>query len=130
MAKFKQFLAKDTLITESINYFDDVEEITLDPDRTDLYDVVNLLAPFLVKYAYVGLQFKRHQHERRHGPRSDEEDAYNFDDFTRAGLKDELEDVITHLKKRLDDLTSKRLDEYIDATIHTFKEPLRDKELR
>lgn len=103
-----------------------VDEIRLDPERDDSFDVVDKLMPFLIKQAYYYLNDKRNKHERVHGDPSDDEDAYNFD-FSEDALRDELDDVITHLKNRFADLSTIRMQEYIDHVKGSFSVPLRGK---
>lgn len=107
--------------------FDDFYEIKLDPDRADTHDVMDRLTPLIVKMAYKNLHSDKEKHERKYGPKSDDEDAYNFD-FSEDALADEVENVMNDLAGKLRNVSTKDIKAAIQAVSKEFKEPLEKKE--
>ena len=104
-----------------LQHFDDVDVIKIDPDRDGPHEIVERLMPVLAKVAYTYLMGDKSKHERTHGPKSDEEDAYNFD-FTKGALRDNLEELIGHVCNRMKDMSQRELDAVIEAAAKDFKE--------
>lgn len=102
--------------------FDDVDVIKIDPDRDDAYDIASKLLPTLTKIAYTYLLHDRKTHERKHGSRSDDEDAYNFS-FTKEELKNRLEELVKHVGDKLTD----QADKDFDATFQSVSKDFKDK---
>jgi hypothetical protein len=110
------------VLSEAI-LFDDFHEIKVDPDRIDTFDLFDHLKPLIVKMAYKNLHSDKESHERKHGPRSDDEDAYNFE-FTESALADEVEAIMNDLAGKLKTVSSKDVKAAIQAVSKEFKEPL------
>jgi len=119
--KFSQFIKSTPIITESKDVFPDVDVIKLDPDRADAYDVVQSLMPTLVRMSYVYLVEDKIKYERTH---KDEEDT-PFE-FTEDALEERLDDLIKHIRNRLDDESSHDKKAAIDRLKGEFKEKLEE----
>ena len=119
--KIAQVLLKEAML------FDDFHVIKLDPDRADTFDVFDQLKPLIVKMAYKNLHSDKEKHERKYGPKSDDEDAYNFE-FTEEALAEEVESIMSDLAGKLNTISSKDVKSAIQAVSKEFKEPLEKKE--
>ena len=117
---FKSFLG-DVKLNEAVDLFPEVDVIKFDPDRIDMYDVVNSLMPTLARVAYVILSQKKVKYDSTH---TDEEDE-PFE-FTKDALEEELSDVVDDLVERLNDQTMRDRLEIIDKLSGEFKD-LKDK---
>lgn len=115
MAKFKQYLLK-TLQEE--------QAITLDPNG-DMYEAIESVMTYIVKSAYEEMVYDRKKHEQKYGPRSDDEDAYNFE-FTEAALEDRIDSFVVAFKDCLTEKSNsfQQTRDYISSLSHTFAEPL------
>lgn len=113
---FKSYLGIQQL-DEARDLFPDADVIKLDPDRIDMYDVVNNLMPTLARVAYVILSNKKTKYERTH---TDEEDT-PFE-FTKDALEEELSDVVDDLVERLNDQTMRERLTVIDSLMSEFKD--------
>lgn len=109
-------------ITEAM-LFSDFHEIKVDPDRDDLHDIQDKLLPVIVKMAYKNLFSDKEKHERKHGPKSTDEDAYNFE-FTESALAEEVEAMLNALGNKLKELNSSDIKSTIKAVSKDFKDPL------
>lgn len=119
-----QPLLAELLLSEALEHqFKEKDTIVIDPDRDDSHDIVNKLMPTLIRMAYTHLVIDQVSHEKRHGPKSDDEDAYNFE-FTKSELRDRISTLIDHVREKLDDITDSELDEDISRMEHEFKTPL------
>jgi len=116
--KTKHHPYKESL-TEAKDVFPDVDVIKLDPDRADSYDVASAIMPTLVRMAYTNLYHEKTKYDRSH---TDEEDT-PFD-FTISALEDELDDLIKHVRNRLDDQSSHDKKAYIKRLESEFTEKL------
>jgi hypothetical protein len=116
--KLRTFL-EDAKLVESKDYFPDVDVLKLDPDRVDVYDIVSNLMPTLVRMAYVNLCHEKEKYERTHTDDEDEPFAFTVDE-----LEDKLDDLISLVRDRFDDLTSRDKISYIDRVKSEFKEKL------
>jgi hypothetical protein len=112
-----------TLLTEAKMLFPDFHEIKLDPDRSDLHDITNQLMPLIVKMAYKDLWIDKEKHEQKYGPKSDDEDAYNFE-FTESALVDKVEDMLSALAERLKDIRMADIKEEIKRSEKDFQDKL------
>jgi len=110
------------ILTESKDVFPDVDVIKLDPDRADVYDVVQSIMPTLVRMAYTYLVNDKQKYDRTH---TDEEDT-PFE-FTKDALEEEVDKLIKHITNRFDDMSSHDKSAYIDRIKSEFKEKLEDK---
>lgn len=111
------------LLTEAKMLFPDFHNIKLDPDRSDLHDVTNQLLPLIVKMAYKDLWVDKEQHERKYGPKSDDEDAYNFE-FTHDALIDKVEDLLSVLAERFKDIRLADIKDEIKRAEKDFRDKL------
>lgn len=113
-------------LTESKDMFSDVDVIKLDPDRIDAYDIVQALMPTLVRTAYVILCHDKEKYERTHNPKASEDDEDGDDPFpfTADELEERLDDIVGHIKNRLDDMSSHDRHSYIERIKGEFKEKL------
>lgn len=114
-----------SLLSESM-LFSDFHEFKVDPDRADSYDLVDRLLPLIVKMAYKELYDDREKHEKKYGPKSDDEDSYNFE-FTAEALGDKTDDLISTFTDKLKSVNSKEIQDTIKAVSKEFKEPLEEK---
>lgn len=112
-----------TLLSEAKMLFPDFHNIKLDPDRSDLHDITEQLMPLIVKMAYKDLWIAKEQHERKYGPKSDDEDAYNFE-FTHDALADKVEDLLSALAERLKDVRSADIKDEIKRAEKDFEDKL------
>ena len=117
-----------SLLNEALEHqFKEIDTITIDPDRDDVYDITNKIMPSLIRMAYTHLVADKVSHEKKFGASSDDEDSYNFS-FTKSELVDRLETLINNLKDKLDDEThGTELKDSITKMESEFKTPL-DKE--
>lgn len=109
----------ESQVFESTNLFAKVDEIKIDPDKTDVHDVVRLLLPSLVKMAYTFLHQAKVKHERTAG----DDDKF---DFSPTALRDEVQQLIDNVKDRMGDLTYKEILEEIESLKSEFKHPLEE----
>ena len=116
--KLSDFINKKTL-TESKDFFPDIDVLKIDPDRADAYDIVQTLMPTLVRIAYVNLMEKKIKYDRTHKDKDDEPFVFNND-----ALEDELDDLIKFVRNRMDDLSSHDKKSYIDKVKTEFSEKL------
>ena len=112
-----------TLLCESKMLFNEYHSIRIDPDRDDLYDVADKLLPAFVKMAYKNLVSDKERHEAKHGEKSSDEDAYNFE-FTEDALLNEFETLTSLFAEKLKNLSSKEIKDLIKLSSKDFKEPL------
>lgn len=111
------------LLTEAKMLFPDFHEIKLDPDRSDLHDITNQLMPLIVKMAYKDLWIDKEKHEQKYGPKSDDEDAYNFE-FTHDALVEKVEAMLSNLAERLKDVRTADIKEEIKRSEKDFEDKL------
>lgn len=112
-----------TLLSEAKMLFPEFHNIKLDPDRSDLHDITNQLMPLLVKMAYKDLWLEKQKHEQKHGPKSNDEDAYNFE-FTEEALADKVDDLLSALAERLKDTRVADIKEEIQRSAKDFEDKL------
>lgn len=105
--------------------FKDFHEIKVDPDRADAGDLKDKLLPLLVKMAYKNMVSDRDAHERKHGPKSKDEDAYNFE-FTEDKLKELLEELVDHLCGSLKNLSKSEIETALKDAEKDMKFPLEE----
>ena len=110
------------LITE-VMLFQDFYEFKIDPDRADTADLIDRLLPLIVKMAYTNLYHDREKHEKKYGPKSSDEDAYNFD-FNEEKLVELVEELTDDLSGKLRTLKTADVKETIKAVEKEFKVPL------
>jgi hypothetical protein len=103
----------NSLLSEAM-LFKDFHEIKVDPDRDDSRDIADKLLPLAVKMAYTQLYHDRETHERKYGPSSEDEDAYNFE-FTADALSDLTEELLNHLAEKLKDISTEDIKTAISA---------------
>ena len=114
----------DTLFNESLtDQFSGEDTIKIDPDRDDYRGIVDKLMPTLVRMAYTHLVADKTAHEKRHGPKSDEEFAYNFK-FTRHELATRVEKLIESVCSDLQEIGHNDMISYIAQVSKQFKTPL------
>ena len=106
--------------------FSELHNVKIDPDRADVGDLMDKLLPLLVKIAYKNLHSEKEQHERKHGPKSDDEDAYNFD-FSVDALVEKVDELSDQLADELKYLKTAEVKDTIKALSKDLKEPLKDK---
>ena len=106
-------------LNEVQDLFKDMDVIKLDPDRADVYDVVNALMPTLVRMSYTFLVDDKRQHERTH---TDEDDA-KFD-FDTGALIEMVNETISTLRKRLSGVDDGDIKQLIDTIKGEFTQPL------
>lgn len=94
-----------SLLNEASMNFDDFDTIKVDPDRDDVYDLAEKIIPTIARLAYTNLMADKERHEKKYGPASDDEDAYNFQ-FDKSALVEEMEKVIDQLNTRLGSVIS------------------------
>lgn len=111
-------------LTESKDWFPDIDVIKLDPDRIDAYDMIQALMPTLVRTAYVWLMHDKEKYERTATPASDDDDGDPAFDFSMDALEERLDDLVSAIKNRLDDMSSHDKHSYIDRIKSEFKEKL------
>lgn len=105
-------------------FFKDYDELKLDPDRDDVYDLAHKLLPFIIKTSYADLAKAKEQHDRKYGHTADEEDAYLYTDFNEDGLVQEVESFITSLTRRFAELSHNDIKDAIKAEAAKFPIPL------
>jgi hypothetical protein len=110
-------------LDESDHLFNRSDDVMIDPDRSDVHDVMNALMPSLIKMAYTFLYHDKVKHERKH---SGDEGEDQFD-FSAEALRDEVQQLITSLCKRLEDQSNKDIDDDIERLKADFKHPLTTK---
>lgn len=110
-------------LTEAEHLFDDFEEIKVDPDRDDVYDLVNKIMPAIIKISYTFLYHDKVKHDRTYH-NEEEEDKF---DFSVDALRQMTEEVIGHVKDRLDNITSAAITEDIGRLAKDFRYPLEEK---
>jgi len=113
---FKSYLKESKL-------FDAPDELKIDVDQDGPYDLAHALLPVLVKMAYVNLHALKRQHEKKHGPRSDEPDAFNFS-FTHSALEEEVHVLIDDLREKLNESSSTDVRSAIASVAKSFKDPI------
>jgi len=109
------------ILTEAKDLFPEVDVIKIDPDRADVYDIVQSIMPTMVRIAYTNLVNDKEKYERTH---TDEEDI-PFE-FTKDALEEEVDNLIKHITNRMDDLSSHDKSAYIDRIKSEFKEKLEE----
>jgi hypothetical protein len=116
----------ETTVMEGSHVFPDVDKLELDPDRMDAHDVARALLPTMIRMAYVHLLEDKKTHERRHGPKSDDEDAYNFD-LSKDALFERFEDLQNALADRIKELDEEDFNVAVKQLSREFTEPLEEK---
>jgi hypothetical protein len=106
--------------------FKDFHEIKVDPDRDDIYDIKNKLLPLLVKMAYKNLTLDKEKHEKKYGPSTDEEEAFNFE-FTEDALMEVTDDLVSDLIEKLTVMSNSDIKDAISASSKDFPTPLEKK---
>lgn len=106
--------------------FKDFHEIKIDPDRDDIHDIKNKLLPVLVKMAYKNLTLDREKHQKKYGPSSDEEDAFNFE-FTQDALAEATDDLVSDLIEKLTEMSNSDVIDAITTSLKDFPVPLEKK---
>lgn len=114
-------------LNESRDVFKDQHVIKLDPDRTDVWDVAREIMPVLVKLAYKEHIAERDKHNKqRHvaDPRdADDEDDPEYE-FTTEALVSLVDEYVSAMKKRLNDISDDDIRSYIEGVSHDFPEKL------
>jgi len=117
--KFK--LSAPGSINEGKDLFSDVDVLKIDPDRADVYDVVQALMPTLVRMSYTYLIDDKTKYDRANHP--DDEDYKPFE-FDVNALEERLDDLVRSIRDKLEDLTAADRKAYINKVKSEFKEKL------
>jgi|ERR1017187_1244334 hypothetical protein len=104
---------------EAKDLFPDVDVIKIDPDRADVYDIVQGIMPTLVRVAYTHLVDDKVKYNRTHT----DEDDIPFE-FTIGALEECLDEFIHNIKDKLDDISMHDRVTYIKGVSSEFKEKL------
>lgn len=101
--------------------FPHFDEIKIDPDRNDPYDLAHAIMPSIIRMAYTFLYHDKVKHDRTYSPSDEDENQF---DFSEQALVEEVDSVRTHLKDRLDNISDKDISEMISRMMKEFKHPL------
>lgn len=106
-------------LTEVQELFAELDVIKLDPDRTDVYDIIHALLPTLVRISYANMVEDQRKYNRTHASEDDE----RFQ-FTKETLIETVNDLIASLRKRFDAVDDKMIGDVIETIKSEFKTQL------
>jgi hypothetical protein len=113
-----------TILSENMDFFSEVDTIRLDPDRTDTYDVAQALMPVIVKLAYVKAMQDKAKHEKANWDPDDED--YTEFQLTTDVMVEKVEEVLESLRDNLSEFRSNEIVSAIKAEKKHFKIPVVD----
>ena len=102
-----------------MNVFRDTDIIEIDPDSTDVVDLVHKLMPSLVKIAFKQMHTEREIHRTKYGHEDDDDDDQDFpyENFDSEGLKEKLQSLIYDLSEEFTNMSNATMESSIKSSV-------------